>query len=183
MALQTFVGTPMYMAPEVLQSVPYSHNSDIWSLGHVMYELCTLETLYQASTLQSLIEKVRCCTHSSPRETPSVDLSAFLDGGRVRVDEGRHRLCLLLLLARSSACPLQAMRCGQLIRCRLLMMITRFYNLTQGAWEGCLHFTASLTTLVTPTSGCLCSQASTEPTHKRTVVADTKGEDRWHRPS
>jgi serine/threonine protein kinase len=57
--LQTFAGTPMYMAPEVLHRVPYSHKSDIWSLGHIMYELCTFETLYDASTLQSLIEKVR----------------------------------------------------------------------------------------------------------------------------
>jgi len=28
--------------------------------------------------------------------------------------------------------------------------VSRFYNLIQGKWEGCLHFTALLTTLVLP---------------------------------
>jgi len=30
----------------------------------------------------------------------------------------------------------------------------RFCNLTQGKWEGCVHFTALLTTLIPPTRGC-----------------------------
>lgn len=53
----TLVGTPVYMAPEVLRNEPYSLSSDVWSLGHLIYELCTLKSMYNPSTFQSLMEK------------------------------------------------------------------------------------------------------------------------------
>ena len=36
-------GTLHYMAPEILDDQPYNHKADLWSLGCVLYELCTLE--------------------------------------------------------------------------------------------------------------------------------------------
>lgn len=52
----TVVGTPYYMSPEVCESKPYTYKSDIWSVGCVLYELCTLKVLalalvYSISTL------------------------------------------------------------------------------------------------------------------------------------
>ena len=47
------------MAPEVARSLPYSLSSDIWSLGILIYELCTLTPLIEASTMESLRMKVR----------------------------------------------------------------------------------------------------------------------------
>ena len=38
----TVVGTPYYMAPEACLSEPYSSKSDIWALGVIVYELCSL---------------------------------------------------------------------------------------------------------------------------------------------
>jgi NIMA (never in mitosis gene a)-related kinase len=38
----TVVGTPYYLSPEAWSSTGYNFKSDIWSLGCVLYELCTL---------------------------------------------------------------------------------------------------------------------------------------------
>jgi NIMA (never in mitosis gene a)-related kinase len=45
----TFTGTPYYMSPEVLKHDRYNTKSDIWSLGAVLYELCTSEHAYDGS--------------------------------------------------------------------------------------------------------------------------------------
>ncbi|XP_019380242.1 PREDICTED: serine/threonine-protein kinase Nek3 isoform X5 [Gavialis gangeticus] len=39
----TYVGTPYYVPPEIWENMPYNNKSDIWSLGCVLYELCTLK--------------------------------------------------------------------------------------------------------------------------------------------
>ena len=44
----TFAGTPAYMAPEILEGQPYSRESDVWSLGAVVYWLCTGEDIRPA---------------------------------------------------------------------------------------------------------------------------------------
>ena len=43
MAALTVVGTPYYMPPEACQSLPYTSKSDVWALGIILYELCTLK--------------------------------------------------------------------------------------------------------------------------------------------
>ncbi|NXA33882.1 NEK3 kinase, partial [Eudromia elegans] len=54
----TYVGTPYYVPPEVWESLPYNNKSDIWSLGCILYELCTLRHPFQANSWKHLILKI-----------------------------------------------------------------------------------------------------------------------------
>jgi len=46
------------MSPEVCQSEPYSNKSDVWSLGCIVYELCTLKHAFAGENLLSLVYKI-----------------------------------------------------------------------------------------------------------------------------
>ncbi|KAM7065495.1 serine/threonine-protein kinase Nek3 isoform 3-T4 [Acridotheres tristis] len=54
----TYVGTPYYVPPEIWESLPYNNKSDIWSLGCILYELCTLKHPFQAKSWKHLILKI-----------------------------------------------------------------------------------------------------------------------------
>lgn len=52
------VGTPFYLAPELWEDKECSKKSDIWALGVILYELCTLKYPFFAGTMEELQEKV-----------------------------------------------------------------------------------------------------------------------------
>ena len=54
----TFIGTPYYISPEIVQNQPYSFKSDIWSLGVLLYELIALKFPFDASSLPKLMIKI-----------------------------------------------------------------------------------------------------------------------------
>ena len=54
----TFTGTPYYMSPEILKHEAYNSKSDIWALGVVLYELCTLNRAFEGQNLLGVMYKI-----------------------------------------------------------------------------------------------------------------------------
>ncbi|XP_058161772.1 serine/threonine-protein kinase 33 isoform X2 [Dasypus novemcinctus] len=57
--MQTTCGTPIYMAPEVINAHDYSQQCDIWSIGVIMYILLCGEPPFWASSEEKLFELIR----------------------------------------------------------------------------------------------------------------------------
>lgn len=55
----TYVGTPFYMSPEICAAERYTLKSDIWSLGCIIYELCTREPPFNAKSHFDLIQRIK----------------------------------------------------------------------------------------------------------------------------
>uniref|UniRef100_A0A8D2CLU5 Protein kinase domain-containing protein n=1 Tax=Sciurus vulgaris TaxID=55149 RepID=A0A8D2CLU5_SCIVU len=53
----TYVERPYYVPPEIWENLPYNNKSDIWSLGCILYELCTFKHPFQANSWKSLVLK------------------------------------------------------------------------------------------------------------------------------
>eukprot|EP00916_Digyalum_oweni_P026684 GHVL01043807.1.p1 GENE.GHVL01043807.1~~GHVL01043807.1.p1 ORF type:complete len:297 (-),score=58.74 GHVL01043807.1:136-1026(-) len=67
----TFVGTPCWMAPEVLQSLPYDNKADVWSFGITAMELANGE-----APMQSL-PPLRVMMMIQKQEPPSLDAAGW----------------------------------------------------------------------------------------------------------
>ena len=55
---KTFVGTPYYLSPELLQSQPYGPPADVWALGIIVYEIATLEHPFDAKNFPQLADRI-----------------------------------------------------------------------------------------------------------------------------
>ena len=52
------MGTPLYLAPEIINEDGYSFKADVWSLGIIMFELMNLEVPFFAVTYGGLLNKI-----------------------------------------------------------------------------------------------------------------------------
>lgn len=52
------LGSPIYMAPEVLKGEKYTIKADIWSLGVVLYEMLFGMCPYQSNSIGMLITTI-----------------------------------------------------------------------------------------------------------------------------
>ncbi|XP_011503208.1 PREDICTED: serine/threonine-protein kinase fused [Ceratosolen solmsi marchali] len=57
--LMSIKGTPLYMAPELIDELPYDHNVDLWSLGCIVYELVTGVPPFPTSSMRHLVKLIR----------------------------------------------------------------------------------------------------------------------------
>ncbi|KAL6032558.1 hypothetical protein STEG23_009580, partial [Scotinomys teguina] len=75
---QTCAGTPYYLSPEICQNRPYNNKTDIWSLGCVLYELCTLKHPFESNNLHHLVLKI-CQARVAPISSRfSLDLQSLI---------------------------------------------------------------------------------------------------------
>lgn len=46
------LGSPLYMAPELVNRQPYNEKVDVWSLGIITYQLLVGKTPFEAETIK-----------------------------------------------------------------------------------------------------------------------------------
>jgi NIMA (never in mitosis gene a)-related kinase len=91
--VNTQTGTPYYASPEVWKDLPYDYKSDIWSLGCILYEMCTGKPPFRGSNMEQVYNKVikgayepinnsfsndlkfmvSCLMQTNPKNRPSID--------------------------------------------------------------------------------------------------------------
>uniref|UniRef100_A0A0A9ZAS8 non-specific serine/threonine protein kinase n=2 Tax=Lygus hesperus TaxID=30085 RepID=A0A0A9ZAS8_LYGHE len=57
--LTSIKGTPLYMAPELMEESPYDHNADLWSLGCIAYEMVVGSPPFTTTSILHLIQMIR----------------------------------------------------------------------------------------------------------------------------
>lgn len=81
---RSVVGTPYYLSPEICESKPYNHKSDIWALGCILYELCAHRHAFEGDNITSLIRRILRGTIAPLPDEYSEGACAGLPEARVR---------------------------------------------------------------------------------------------------
>jgi serine/threonine-protein kinase ULK2 len=58
MLAETLCGSPLYMAPEILRYEKYDAKADLWSVGAVVYEMCTAKPPFRAMNHIELLKRI-----------------------------------------------------------------------------------------------------------------------------
>lgn len=77
--LTSIKGTPLYMAPELVQELPYNHTVDLWSLGVIIYELFVGQPPFYTNSIYTLIHLIVKDPVKFP-DSMSADFKSFLQG-------------------------------------------------------------------------------------------------------
>ena len=54
----TFLGSPYYIAPEIIENNKYNEKCDIWSLGICLYKMLTNEFPFQEEKTHKLLKAI-----------------------------------------------------------------------------------------------------------------------------
>ncbi|GAM18589.1 hypothetical protein SAMD00019534_017640 [Acytostelium subglobosum LB1] len=77
----TIKGTPLYLAPEVVQETPYDNRADLWSFGIILYELYAGHPPWSSTNLYSLVQLIVNSSLKLPATLhPQSDFASLLQG-------------------------------------------------------------------------------------------------------
>lgn len=62
------MGTPYFLSPEICDNQPYNAKTDVWSLGCIVFEMCTFKHPFDAENYNSLVKKI---IHDNLKQIPS----------------------------------------------------------------------------------------------------------------
>lgn len=82
------LGTPHFIAPEIVRNEPFDFRSDIYSLGVCLYQMLTGKMPYEAETLKELVRK-KCNTEAVPADKHVLSLPRSLTALTARMIRSR----------------------------------------------------------------------------------------------
>ena len=86
---QTAIGTPYYLAPELINGEGYEYKADVWALGVLLYEMAALRRPFEASTLPALALRIVRVDYAPPPADYSAELRALIGSVLQREPERR----------------------------------------------------------------------------------------------
>ncbi|XP_042267329.1 interferon-induced very large GTPase 1-like [Thunnus maccoyii] len=75
----TVTGTLLYLSPEIWENKPYDNKIDIWALGCVLYEMCTLKPAFEAGDKKDLELKIIDGSYPPVSDHYSQELRSLLE--------------------------------------------------------------------------------------------------------
>ena len=84
------VGSPIFMAPEMLDHKPYGEKCDVWSVGVIMYMLMAKDPPFVGTSLPDLIHNIHTKTWSLPSQFSLSSAGRRLLSGDPKDDQHLH---------------------------------------------------------------------------------------------
>ena len=89
---RTTIGTPYYLAPELINGEAYDFKADVWALGVLLYEMMALRRPFEADSLPALAMRIVRVEYSPAPESYSAELRSLL-GAMLQRDPAARPSC------------------------------------------------------------------------------------------